>query len=835
MSGGYAVTASTFGPVSPTALFLSNTKAVPTCSGLASASIPYGAPSTTQTGRITAASMLPAGGEVVVTVAGIARSTVIDALGDFSVTLDTSRLSVAGSPHSVQFTFAGDSLFEAASVGSTSVVVTPVGLTIRANDASKVYGEERAFSGLEFTAEGLINDDSAASVSLASAGAEAGAGVAGSPYPIVPSSAVGSGLENHTITYVLRSLTIDKAEQWIDWSDPADIPFGTALGAAQLNAAVSVPGPAAAGATTYLPGIGVVLPIGSSLPLTVEVAETPNYLPASRTVFIDVFSTVDVTPPSTSVTAVDDATSLCTIHWTGLDPNGSGVETIEFFVAIDGDEPVSIGLFPAGNPVGGVHWGSAIYQAILDGSTHSYRFFSVGTDAAGNSESPPPNPSDLVVQAQFAPLGTLRILGITPFQSGFVVRFSEPLDPIDINARPPRVLGRRRHLPTGRDPLPDDASQRIVSPRRTSPLVADLFIRPLWSGPRSQGPGPSGHHAPRGFRGESARRRRFVGPPARIHGRLIGRRRGRRARLPLHQRTLRRQPRWVRRLPECRSQPRRRPHVRRLGRRARRIRRERTRHGDPVPFDLPPIPATTPDFFGGPDLVLSLPRDFEFTPGRVRALPLRLDYTDRRSAILMNADLLVGFDSRRLEVVGVRSGAIGGSLSLRWSVDGGTRHVALGGRLFGERLRLGDSGVIAHLLLRAKPDASGVASLNLLEHGTVQGRTVGTRLNSGRLTLVPAPTNDDDDANDGSIRITLPGRIRPGAKSPPVIIPVGPNAGVTSLDITEPKRRSPTRPARAGLEMIAESASGRRRKHDSIEVALGPERGSGSTAPRTTL
>ena len=73
-------------------------------------------------------------------------------------------------------------------------------LTITASDQTKPYGTTFTFAGTEFTATGLQGTDSVTSVTLTSAGAPATATVAGSPYPIVPSAAVGTGLANYTIT-----------------------------------------------------------------------------------------------------------------------------------------------------------------------------------------------------------------------------------------------------------------------------------------------------------------------------------------------------------------------------------------------------------------------------------------------------------------------------------------------------------------------------------------------------------------------------------------------------------------------------------------------------------
>ncbi len=96
-----------------------------------------------------------------------------------------------------------------------NLTVTPAPLTITANSITKTYGQTETFAGTEFTANGLVNSDSVASVSLTSAGTPATAPVAGSPYAIVVSNAVGSGLQNYTINYVNGTLTVNKASPTI--------------------------------------------------------------------------------------------------------------------------------------------------------------------------------------------------------------------------------------------------------------------------------------------------------------------------------------------------------------------------------------------------------------------------------------------------------------------------------------------------------------------------------------------------------------------------------------------------------------------------------------------
>ncbi len=95
--------------------------------------------------------------------------------------------------------------------GATSTVVaaltvTPAALSITATNISKNFGTTYTFNGTEFVSSGLVAGDSITSVSLASAGAASGAAV--NTYPIVPSSAIGSGLANYNIAYNNGTMTV---------------------------------------------------------------------------------------------------------------------------------------------------------------------------------------------------------------------------------------------------------------------------------------------------------------------------------------------------------------------------------------------------------------------------------------------------------------------------------------------------------------------------------------------------------------------------------------------------------------------------------------------------
>jgi hypothetical protein len=94
-----------------------------------------------------------------------------------------------------------------------------------------------------------------------------------------------SGNINYAPASGTATITISKATPVLTWSNPADITYGTALGAAQLNATANVPGN-----FNYSPGSGTVLSAGTGQPLLASFTptDTTNYNPASKNVQINV-------------------------------------------------------------------------------------------------------------------------------------------------------------------------------------------------------------------------------------------------------------------------------------------------------------------------------------------------------------------------------------------------------------------------------------------------------------------------------------------------------------------------------------------------------------------
>ena len=148
-------------------------------------------------------------------------------------------LTSTGSPASALVSGSPYSIIPSAATGSGldnynivyvdgSLVVTLKTLVITANNQAKPYGSTFTFTGTEFSASGLVLSDNVTSVTLTSTGAVSTANVAGSPYPIIPSVAVGTGLDNYAIAYANGALTVNKAVLTIDANDVNKI-YGTVL------------------------------------------------------------------------------------------------------------------------------------------------------------------------------------------------------------------------------------------------------------------------------------------------------------------------------------------------------------------------------------------------------------------------------------------------------------------------------------------------------------------------------------------------------------------------------------------------------------------------------
>ena len=102
--------------------------------------------------------------------------------------------------------------------------ITPKALTIKANALTKIFGATYVFDTTppspDFTVTGLIGSDSVTSVVLTSPGAAAGASVAGNPFAVTISGALGTGLDNYAVTYMNGTLSL--AYIFVGFTSPVD-------------------------------------------------------------------------------------------------------------------------------------------------------------------------------------------------------------------------------------------------------------------------------------------------------------------------------------------------------------------------------------------------------------------------------------------------------------------------------------------------------------------------------------------------------------------------------------------------------------------------------------
>jgi Tol biopolymer transport system component len=132
------------------------------------------------------------------------------------------------------------------------------------------------------------------------------------------------GSTNYRSNTVHRPLVIAKAAPALSWSAPAAIGYGTALGAAQLNATASVPG-----TFSYTPAAGTVLAAGSRpLSATFTPADPANYSGGS------VATTIVVLAAPLTVRA-NDAGKVYGAALPGFTASFSGL--------VGGDTPASLG------------------------------------------------------------------------------------------------------------------------------------------------------------------------------------------------------------------------------------------------------------------------------------------------------------------------------------------------------------------------------------------------------------------------------------------------------------------------------------------------------------
>ena len=301
--------------------------AAPTTTSISAPTINYGA-----NGIVTVTVSSAAGaptGNVSLSVDGVAQTP--QALSSFGSATFTITRPSAGD-HTLSATYAAQGNFTASSAtgtlhvnGSTTTSISAPTINYGANGAVTVTVSSAAGTP---TGNVSLRVDGAPAITQALASGSA-------TFTITTNLSAGdhtlsatyAAQGNFTASSATGTLHVNKAQQTINWPSPAPIVYGTPLGANQLNATVTVPGPSPAGQLTYNPIAGTILNLGSNN-LTVTAAGTNNYDPASMTVQISVvYSYSGFLPPVYNPDTVNvvSAGRPIAIKWTITNANGVGI------------------------------------------------------------------------------------------------------------------------------------------------------------------------------------------------------------------------------------------------------------------------------------------------------------------------------------------------------------------------------------------------------------------------------------------------------------------------------------------------------------------------------
>ncbi|MDQ5837870.1 MAG: hypothetical protein M3379_13920, partial [Acidobacteriota bacterium] len=185
--------------------------------------------------------------------------------------LGSSFTNVPGG--TANWTFAGNTNYAPAN-GTAAITIAQAAATITVNGYTGVYdGQAHGATG---TATGVGGEDLSGLLNLGASFTNVPGGTAHWSF---------AGNTNYQPANGTASVVIDKATPTLNWNNPADITYGTPLGAAQLNANASVPGVFA-----YTPAAGTVLNAGGGQTLSVSFSPTDstNYTTAGKSVQINV-------------------------------------------------------------------------------------------------------------------------------------------------------------------------------------------------------------------------------------------------------------------------------------------------------------------------------------------------------------------------------------------------------------------------------------------------------------------------------------------------------------------------------------------------------------------
>ncbi len=242
-------------------------------------------------------------------------------------------LNAGTNPLAVVFTPADTNTYQSAT-NTVNLVVGRVPLNVTASNFARPFGTTNpVFTGIIV---GLLNGDNITANYNCSATSNSPAGT----YPIVPSLVDPNNRgTNYTLTLVNGTLSVGTI---VTWTNPSPIPYGTALGAGQLNATANVPGN-----FVYTPAAGGVFDVGTYTLSTVFTPnDTVNYQPATNSVSLTV-SPAPLTVSANSATRPAGTTNpVFTGTITGLQ-NGDNITATYSSTATSVSSPGTYPIIPS--------------------------------------------------------------------------------------------------------------------------------------------------------------------------------------------------------------------------------------------------------------------------------------------------------------------------------------------------------------------------------------------------------------------------------------------------------------------------------------------------------
>lgn len=167
----------------------------------------------------------------------------------------------------------------ATATATVQLTVNEAALTVTANNASMTYGG--ATPTLSGNLTGVVPGDGITARYISTATSSSMPGT----YPITATlNDPNSKLSNYAVTNTPGTLTVGQSTPAITWATPSPITYGSALGAAQLNASTTV-----AGSFSYSPAAGTLLGPGSqTLKTTFTPSDSTDYTAATASTSLTV-------------------------------------------------------------------------------------------------------------------------------------------------------------------------------------------------------------------------------------------------------------------------------------------------------------------------------------------------------------------------------------------------------------------------------------------------------------------------------------------------------------------------------------------------------------------